>query len=127
MRRIYLTQRLILAAGTAGRVTFAPPNSSDAWVLVSVSELPNASVTADDTDYATRGVYNGSTLLMTAVTTKVTGGTALAQGTAVNLTLSGVGSQLETSQAAPFTYRVSHSGAGKAVDVSVVACWEPLR
>lgn len=121
-KTIIVSQKL--AAGTAGRISWAPLGSGERWRLVGVTEIPDVSVAANATDYITRALFKGSTAIQTAVTTASTG---LTQGTPVALVLTGVGSDLEITHTNPLTYRITHAGAGKAVEVSVVAEFEVER
>lgn len=125
MERVLKQGSLTVAAGTAGRVYFAPPDATRRWKLLSVNEIPRAASAANATNYATRALFKGaSTALNTAVTTESTG---LTQGTPVNATLTAVGTDLEITQAAPMSYRVTHTGSGVAVDVEVQAEFEEQR
>ena len=123
--RIVLTQTVKVAAGTAGRVYFAPPTAAERYKLVAVAEVPNADATANASNYATRALFKGaSTALNTAVTTATV---SLAAGTAVPATLTGAGADLEITQASPLSYRVTHTGTGVLTDVSVVATFDVER
>lgn len=124
MERQQSTQRLSLAAGTAGRITVAPPDATRKWLIRNVVELPNAALATDGTDYVTRQPFVGATGIATAVPTSSVG---LTQGTAVNWVLTGVGSQLEATQAAPFTFRISQAASGKAYDCSVLVEYDEVR
>lgn len=127
MERLYPNIPLVKAAGTAGRVSHCPTTSTEKQKLRSLSLLPNATLALDGSNYATISVYIGSTEIATAKTTNSSGGTALTQGTVTAFTLTGVGSQLEVSQASPLSVRVAHTGTGGAVDVQVLADLEVLR
>lgn len=49
--------------------------------------IPNGAISKSDSDYLTLDVINGETQIVTAQTTKSTGGVALARGTAISFTL----------------------------------------
>ena len=118
---------LVKAAGTAGRVSHCPMSSTAKQKLRSISLLPNTATATDGTNYVTISVYIGATKIATDKTTNASGGAALAQGTVTDFTLTGVGSQLEVSQANPLSVRVTHAASGAAVDVQVIAELEVLR
>lgn len=124
--RLTQVQKLILAAGTAGRVTFSPSAliASQKLRVKAVTIIPNATSAADNTNYATLGLYNGATAAATARATTVAGG-ALTQGTPFDLTLTA--GQSDFSTASPLSLQVAHSGTGVAVDVSVSVEYEVVR
>lgn len=73
----------------AAKTDFTPIlfKAPEAGAVTSISFIPQGACTASDSDYLTHGIYNGSTLITTAKTTKTTGGTAMVQGTAINYTV----------------------------------------
>lgn len=121
---------IVKAAGTAGQVSIFPPGSSDdVWVLRSMKFMPNASLSADNTNYASLRAYKGTgtgTPVCAARPTTVAGG-ALTAGTKVDLALTATGADLEISQANPLTLQVTHGGTGGAVDGNFAAEFEWLK
>lgn len=111
---------LKLAAGTAGEIDVCPLTTTGKWKILKVTEVPNAALAADNTDYVTRTPYCGTTGVATGVNTQVSGGGALTARTPVNWTLTGNDSSLEATQANPFNFRVAHSGSGKAYDCTIM-------
>jgi hypothetical protein len=109
-----------VAAGAAGEVDIAPLTSTGKWKIIKITEVPNVALTADNTDYVTRTPYCGTTAIATAITTQISGGGALTARTPVNWTLTGNDSSCECSQAAPFNFRVAHSGSGKAYNCTIM-------
>lgn len=112
------------AAGTAQRVYFAPPTSTRKWRVKSITEMPNATSATNGTNYCTRTPKVGSTTIATAIDTSAT---SITQASAVNWTLTGVGSQLEVTQAAPLSMQITHSGTGVAYDCDIVVEFEEVR
>lgn len=83
---------------------------SVAGEITEIKFYPSGAVSANDTDYLTLDVINGSTGIVTARTTKSTGGTALARATAYSFTIT------EGTVAAGdvIAMRIINSGSGKA-------------
>lgn len=126
MQRLIMIQKLILAADVDGRVTFAPSGlvSGQKFRVKAVTIIPNATSAANDTNYATLQLVNGSTNAATARSTTVAGG-ALTANTPFDLTLTA--GQSDFSQASPLSLQVTHPGTGVAVDISVAVEYEILR
>lgn len=124
----YVTQvqNIVAAAGTARRVYFGPTNfeSGTTWKVKNVSVYPNETSAANDSNYATLRGYKGDTAITSA---RTTASTALTQGTVDNQSVSGTGADLECTASAPFNFRVTHTGSGVAVEISVEVTFEVVR
>lgn len=128
MENIIQNATIKVAAGTAGRIYFLPPNASRKWKIKSLSWIPNATSTAHASNYATITTIKGaSTTVATARDTSTGTGSTLTQGTAENGTISAVGEDAEITQSAPLSIRVAHSGTGVAIDLAVQVEFEEMR
>lgn len=125
MNLIYLTLPLKAAANGTAIATFAPPTSSDTWVLEALSVMPQATSATNGTDYATISYYVAtSTAIATA---RTTASVSLTAGTAVNATLTGTPTQLEITQSNRLHVDVSQAASGVAVDCIVTARFRIVR
>lgn len=120
----YQSARLNVAAGTEGRLYFAPLGASEKWKVRAVVLIPNASTSANGTNYAAERWYKGSTAITASRDTSSTGFT---QGTAIADSLTGTGADLEIDRDNPLNLRVTHTASGAAVDVTAHVEYEVLR
>jgi len=124
--RITLSQRLNTAAGTDARRYFGPSND-ETWKLIGLTVIPNATSAANDTNYASIRAYKGASTAVMAARVTTTAGGALTQGTAEDLTLTGVGADLEITKAAPLSIRDDQSnGSGVITDYTITAEFERM-
>ncbi len=78
--------------------------------LTEVSLYPDAAAAAHDTNYITLDVINGTTQIVTAKTTKSTGGTALARATKYGFTIG----TAAVSAGDVIALRMAHASSGVA-------------
>ena len=126
MEYITLVQPLVKAAGTAGRVSFAPSDaiSGEKWKLLKVRLEPNTTSATNGTNFGSLTAYVGTTAVSAARTTAAV---SLTAGTGEDLALTGIGSSLEVDGTNEFSVRLTHDGSGVAVDCSVIATFKPDR
>lgn len=127
MDNIVQRATLIAAAGTAARVYFAPSSLVSGQKLKpkSISMIPNVDTATNGTDYVTVAAYKGAS---TAITdNQVTSSVGFTAGTAIEMPITGTGTNLEITQASPLSVRVAHSGSGKAVNATVIVEFEVIR
>jgi hypothetical protein len=128
MERIYFTHRIAVAADASKRVSFAPTDAATTWKNVGLAIVPGETSAAHATDYADLTLKKGSTALMTARSTNSGTGSALTQNVGEALTITGTGTNLECTLAAPHHFLIDATpGAGVAVDITVMAVYEVVR
>ncbi len=125
MDKFTLVQQLLVAAGTAGAVSFCPPNATDKWRVQGVAYAPNATSAADASNYATLSCVKGTSTTVCAA--RSTASTALTAKTPEVQTVSAVGTNKEINQTSPLTVSAAHSGTGVALNLSVIVQFERMR
>jgi hypothetical protein len=124
VENLYFTVNKAVGANASARVTFAPPTLTGKWRLVALALAFNEAIATDATDYVEITPKKGSTALSAV---KSTAATAVIQGEVFAYTLTGVGTDLECTQAAPHHVLIDATpGAGKAVDVQVIAVYSQM-
>jgi len=104
----------------------APSASSGAgskWKLLSVQVMPQATLAADGTNYRTVDVQVGGSSVVASMTSAATAFTA---GTTRAFTVTGVGSAIEVTRAAPLSAVLAHAGSGGTFEGTVTAEFEVL-
>lgn len=113
---------MVTLAASAAKTDFTPVvfKAPESGAITSAVLIPNGAVTASDSDYLTHRLLNvtDSTYMMTGVTTKSTGGTAMALHTAQTLTLT----TTSVSSGDILAYEIVNTGSsGKAFPGAVLA------
>ena len=128
MEYLYIPFTRVVAANASARVSFAPATSTGKWKLIGASIVPNETSAVHATDYVDITMKKGSTALMAAArSTTSSTGTALTQNTGEALSISGTGTDLECTLAAPHHLLIDATpGAGVATDISGVAVYQQL-
>lgn len=125
---IRLSQPFKVTAGTDRRIYFAPADSSEIWKLRKLVYLPNATLAANDTNYTSVRPYKGTSTTLALARETTTAGGAFTQGTAEQVALTAVGSDLEITRANPLSIRADESnGTGGGPDLLVAAEFEIIR
>lgn len=114
-----------IAAGT-GEDWYVPIAEPGTWKLEKCYFVPWTNETANDTNYTTLSVLNGSTSLGAEATTTADTGN-LTAGTPIEIVLTGTGKDLEFSQGGAIHFRKAESGTGLAVDGAFAATLVKVR
>lgn len=94
------------------------------WRLIGASVMPQQTLAADGTNYRTVEVQVGGAAVVTALTSAATAFTA---GTPRYFTVTGVGSAIEVTSAAPCSAVLSHAGSGGTFEGDVEVWFEVLQ
>jgi len=124
MEEIYVTRSKTVAANTVGRITIAPPTATAKWRLKSLSITLNEAIATDATDFVELTPKKASTSLAVV---KSTVAASIAQGVTHPYVITGVGDDLECTQAAPHFLLIDATpGAGKLADVELLAVYSQM-
>ncbi len=127
MEDIYVQVSRAVAADASARVNFFPPTTTGKWKLKSLSIVPNETSATNASNYADLTMKKGSTALMTARSTNASTGAEVTQGTGEAMTLTGTGTDMECTLAAPHHLLIDCTpGTGVAVDISILAVYQQL-
>lgn len=116
---------LVVAANSTGDV-YCPAPGAGKWRLKQIGLLPNATVAASGTDYATFTVTNNAGTTMGSYTTESTGLTA---GTYRGFTLTAtVNPEIDGDDVGErIKVAMTEAGTGPAVNAQVVCFWERVQ
>lgn len=104
-----------------------PPAASGAgskWRVISAQVMPQQTLASNGTDYRTVEVQVGGAAVVTALTSAATAFTA---GTPRSFTVTGVGSAIEVTQAAPCAAVLGHAGSGGTFEGDVAVTFEVIQ
>lgn len=115
-----------IAAGTDADLYLANPHSYPVQVE-RVYIVANAALTANDTNYTTLTLKNGSTSLITARPTTVAGTGFTAGEVESQAVLAAAGADLVIEPGAAIVFEKTDSGSGVAFNGAVVVSCRPVR
>lgn len=112
--------RIKVGSNTSDADSITPP-ANETWALEEAWIMPNASITANDTDYITARLALNDDFstypVCTAITSKITGGTAFTAKTKITLSLSSDKGKLLVTGSLPLFIQLVESGTGPAADL----------
>jgi hypothetical protein len=127
METIRLSVTLAKTGTTAHTQYFPTPSASSGpgskWKFLGAQIQPQATLAANGTDYRTVDVQVGGTSVVTSMTSAATAFTA---GTTRSFSVTGVGSAIEVTRAAPLSAVLAHAGSGGTFEGTVTAEFEVL-
>jgi hypothetical protein len=127
METIRLSVTLAKTGTTAHTQYFPTPSASSGpgskWKFLGAQIQPQATLAANGTDYRTVDVQVGGSSVVTSLTSAATAFTA---GTTRAFTVTGVGSAIEVTRAAPLSAVLAHAGSGGTFEGTVTAEFEVL-
>lgn len=127
METIRLSVTLAKTGTTAHTQYFPTPSASSGpgskWKFLGAQIQPQATLAAHATDYRTVDMQVGGTSVVTSMTSAATAFTA---GTTRAFTVTGVGSAIEVTRAAPLSAVLAHAGSGGTFEGTVTAEFEVL-
>jgi len=127
METIRLSVTLAKTGTTAHTQYFPTPSASSGpgskWKFLGAQVMPQATLAADGTNYRTVDVQVGGSSVVTPLTSAATAFTA---GTTRAFSVTGVGSAIEVTRAAPLSAVLGSAGSGGTFEGTVTAEFEVL-
>lgn len=119
--------RVTLTGTNADTLYVAPMLDAEDYFLAKAYALPHDTLAADNANYATVEIRDGSTVLGSLSSQS----TAFTAGQAREFSLSGAGRKVTGGQIGadtdPLNINVTKTGTGGAIDADVILVWEKLR
>lgn len=126
--RFTLTGTAILAAaGSAISINFCPPTAAEKWKIISLAYVPKITSATNGTNYCAVRPYTTAGTSVPVAASRNTAATSFTINVAEPITLTGVGVELEVSQAAPLHFDITQAASGVLVEISVMATFEAVR
>jgi hypothetical protein len=124
-----LPQRIVMSANVAAQRVYWIPPAGVTWYLESFGLMPSETSAVHATDYAEITLKSGASTAISAVRSTISStGSALTQGTAEALTITGTKAQRTITSTNPFYVTVDTSpGSGVAVDVTLIPTFSVKR
>lgn len=128
MANVFRHSVTLSKTGTTAHTQYFPAPSASSgqgskWKLLSVQVQPQQTLAADGTNYRTVDVQVGGSSVVTSLTSAATAFTA---GTTRAFTVTGVGSAIEVTRAAPLAAVLGYAGSGGTFEGTVTAEFEVL-